>query len=132
MEGTKMDRQQTVLIVDGCEETCVVLQTVLQRREVRTLAARNVAVGRELALRHRPDVIVLDLDLDDVPDGDHLGRVFLPGDARATADLPRMILLGKLRRRHDVPPEGEVVAKPYHYAPLVRKIEGLLAARGQP
>ena len=61
-----MDGQPSVLIVDRSEETREVLQTVLERRGVRTLAAGRTAAGLDLARRHQPDLIVLDLELDDV------------------------------------------------------------------
>ncbi len=130
-EGAKLGCEPTVLIVDRCEETHDVLQTVLERRGVRTLAARNVAAGSKLAQQHRPDVIVLDAELDETLNGELPGASFLTRVHRPAANRPQMILLGKLRRRHGVPFEGEVVAKPYHYAPLIRKIEELLAASGQ-
>ena len=60
-EGVALNRQRSVLIVDRSEETREVLQTVLERRGERTLAASRAVKGLELARRHRPDLVVLDL-----------------------------------------------------------------------
>jgi hypothetical protein len=123
-------------IVDPSEETREVLQTVLRRRGMKTLATGRIEQGRNLARQHQPDLIVLDLELEDARHG-------LPGETsglassapNATCDFPEnrqyrphYVLLGKLRGFRDPLPSGEIVAKPYHYGPLVRRIEELLAS----
>ncbi len=119
-----MDRQPSVLIVDRSEETCEVLQTVLQRRGVRTLSTHRTAAAQELVRRHEPDLIVFDLEIDDAPGGEpRRQEMFFDGPSDYQ---PRIILLGNLRGRNAEPPRGEFVAKPYHYGPLIRKIEELL------
>jgi CheY-like chemotaxis protein len=142
-----LNGQPSVLIVDRSEETREVLQTALERRGVHTLSARRAETGMRLARRHRPDLIVLDLELDDAPCGAGVSPAFLgepQGDspifvdhccATAPAKMgtvpeyqPRLILLGNLRRWRDRLPQGEFVSKPYHYGPLIRKIEELLAS----
>jgi CheY-like chemotaxis protein len=110
--------QQSVLIVDPSEETREVLRTALEGRGVRILAASEPAAGRQLAREHRPDLIVLDLECD-------------PGGETTAVDGPRpaqLVLLGSGRRPTGHLGAGEFVAKPYHYAPLIRKIESLLEA----
>ena len=129
-EGVVLNGQRSVLIVDRSEETREVLQTVLERRGVRTLAADRAKTGLELAQRHRPDLIVVDLELEDMP----VGQAFLPaqwqtGKSAPPCDSqyqPQLILLGSLRGWRSRAGEGEFVAKPYHYGPLIRKIEELL------
>jgi CheY-like chemotaxis protein len=157
-EGGALNDQRSVLIVDRSEETREVLQAVLERRGVRTLAAGKAKKGLELARQHRPDLIVLDLDLDDTP-AEQFSAVpcragILPGarvggspaghkpdrmpvlaEAAETPApqeepyQPRLVLLGSLRGLRDRLPEGEFVSKPYHYGPLIRRIEELLARR---
>jgi DNA-binding NtrC family response regulator len=122
-----LDGQRSVLIVDPSEENREVLRTVLERRGLRTFAAGRVQPGLELARRHRPDLIVLDLEVDDPARAkrpEEVAEQFRSEDAA-------LVLLGSLRRRKSRPP-GEFVAKPYHYGPLVRRIEALLdsTARG--
>ena len=117
-----MENRQSVLIVDSSEETREVLQTALERRGVQIFSASRARQGLKLARQHHPDVIVLDLE---VKGG---GADRLP--ARLAEQAPpdgqqRLVLLGSLRRGKAVP-SGEFVAKPYHYGPLIRKIEELL------
>ncbi|OHB65704.1 MAG: hypothetical protein A2V70_12540 [Planctomycetes bacterium RBG_13_63_9] len=122
MEGVTLDGQRSVLIVDHSQETRDVLQTALERRGMRTFSASRAASGLELARRHHPDLIVLDLELDDCqPD-----EVPLPFAEQSRADRTPLVMLGGARRDQAEFPEGEFVAKPYHYGPLIRRIEELL------
>jgi DNA-binding NtrC family response regulator len=122
-EGVVLNGQRSVLIVDRSEETREVLQTVLERRGVRTLAADRAKTGLELAQRHRPDLIVVDLETCDAGVPPALGSA---GGTPAPQYQPQLILLGSLRGWRSRVGEGEFVAKPYHYGPLIRKIEELL------
>ncbi len=117
-----MDEQQSVLIVDPSEETREVLQTALERRGMRIFSAAQVGSGLELARRHHPDLIVLDLELDE-SSPEHLSTPFAE---QAGADHASFVVLGSVRRRNSYLPNAEFVTKPYHYAPLIRKIEELL------
>jgi hypothetical protein len=139
-EGVALIGQRSVLIVDRSEETREVLQTVLERRGVRTLAAGRAEKGLELARRHHPDLVVLDLEMDDMPAEEFCGAGGAPagcsvgvspadcsaGETPAPQYQPQLVLLGSLRRQGNVLPGSEFVAKPYQYGPLIRKIEELL------
>jgi len=117
-----LDRQRSVLIVDPSEDTREVLQMALERRGVQTFSASQAAPALELAERHRPDLIVLDVEMD----ASILGELSTPFvEQSQTAHTP-LVMLGSVRRNDPEPPQGEFVAKPYHYGPLVRKIEELL------
>ena len=73
---------------------------------------------------HRPDLIVLDAE------SDHSATRHPTDDfasAAGRSDTP-IVILGKLRQLRGQIPAGQIVAKPYHYGPLIRKIDGLLAA----
>jgi CheY-like chemotaxis protein len=126
-----MDDQRSVLIVDRSEETREVLQTVLERHGVRTLSAGHSAAGLELARQHHPDLIVLDLELDDVDRCAAELAADWPQNTPARQYQPHLVLLGNLRRWRDRAQGGEFVPKPYHYGPLIRKIEELLAHEQQ-
>jgi CheY-like chemotaxis protein len=135
-----LNGHRSVLIIDRSEETREVLQTVLERHGVRTLAAGRAEKGLELARRHHPDLVVLDLEMDEVPaerfcdvgdsaQGDSpifaetkIGTVPSP----APQYQPQFVLLGNLRRQGNGLPGSEFVAKPYEYGLLIRKIEELL------
>lgn len=129
-----MDDQRTVLIVDPSEETREVLQTVLERRGVRIFSAGRAKQGLELARNHHPDLIVLDVELEfDDPNNGQAGSNNPENRCNPFADPSRadqtpLVMLGTVRRSVDGLPEGEFVAKPYHYGPLIRRIEELLAA----
>jgi len=110
-----------VLIVDDHEDAREVLRAALARRGVTILEAAQADDGLTLARRHRPDVIVLDMETQcDAParHGEFADQV--------RADSARLILLGRAPRCAAPVPADQFVAKPYHYAPLVRKIEELL------
>jgi CheY-like chemotaxis protein len=126
-----LNGQRSVLIVDRSEETREVLQTVLERRGVRTLSASRAEKGLELARRHRPDLVVLDLEMDDMPAEQFSGAGGMPAlqdanEAPAPEYQPQFVLLGSLRRQGNDLPGSQFVAKPYEYGLLIRKIEELL------
>ncbi len=119
-----MDENRSVLIVDPSEETREVLRSALAGRGLRILSASAAAAGLALAREHCPDLIVLDLECDD--DGQRASGGFAEQSREHATPL---VLLGSVRRSGQMLPRGEFIAKPYHYAPLIRKIEALLAAR---
>jgi CheY-like chemotaxis protein len=139
MEGDALNDQRSVLIVDRSQETREVLHEALRRLGLRTLQAGRAQKGLELARRHRPDLIVLDLDVDNAT-AEQFATI--PCDACDAKDndngadatcspqsapyQPRLVLLGSLRDLRERLPCGEFVSKPYHYGPLIRKIEELL------
>jgi len=116
--------EHSVLIVDRSEENREVLKAALERRGCTILAASRVDRGLELAQRHHPDVIVLDLELSDCP-AEELCAPFAEETATGAKNL---VILGSLRRPDAPISQGELVTKPYHYGPLIRKIEQMLEA----
>lgn len=123
-EGVVVNKSRSVLIVDRSEETREVLQTALERRGVRTMAAGRAGKGLELARQHHPDLVVLDLEMDDMP-AEQFGSCD-SGELSEPEYQPQLVLLGSLRRQGNSLPDGEFVAKPYHYGLLIRRIEELL------
>ncbi len=119
-----MDSQRSVLIVDSSEETREVLQTALERRGMRTFSASGARQGLEMARRHHPDLIVLDVE----DAGANTDALSAPFAEHSRSEHAPLVLLGSIRRGKP-PTDGEFVAKPYHYGPLVRKIEELLVGR---
>jgi CheY-like chemotaxis protein len=116
-----------VLLVDCSDESREVLRTVLARRGLRIFEAAEARQGLELARRHHPGVIVLDLETESADD-DLVRAQYVAQTSREGASL---LVLGSSRL--PVPAGGAVVSKPYHFAPLIRKIEELLdlAVRGE-
>ncbi len=118
-----------VLVVDPAEETQEVLRFALESRGLRILQARAAAQAVDLAREHRPDVIVLDLEIET----DELQADGGPPQwsetirAQAGAAETHVILLGTLRQARRS--GEELMAKPYHYAPLIQRIEAILESR---
>jgi two-component system cell cycle response regulator DivK len=109
------------LIVDPSPDNREVLRTALQRRGMAIVEAECPADGVRMAAQHQPDLIVVDLDIDIA------AAARLPADLAATSrhKATPIILLGSIK----VAPRAQrsvFVRKPYHYAPLVRRIESLL------
>jgi len=110
-----------VLIVDRSDECREVLRTVLQRRGLTILEAREAREGLELVRRFHPLVVVVDVE----SSGDDAGRREL--FAQSETSHSAVVTLGKLPRLAALaPPPDRNVAKPYHYGPLVRTIEQLV------
>lgn len=129
-----MVSKPSVLIVDRSEENREVLETALARRGIGTLSAGQTTLGLELAHLHRPDLIVLDLEVENSrPEDVHTQ---FSQDPQITGTP--MVMLGSVRLTSEDFPDRKnpsqegFVSKPYHYGPLIRRIEQLLAAAGQP
>jgi DNA-binding response OmpR family regulator len=122
-EGALVVEGSSVLIVERSGEIREVLRTALARRGLQIYEASRAGEGLELARRRHPDLVVLDLD-DQSASADDLTAEFSRASQAAGAPL---IVLGTLRHlRADC---GQFIAKPYHYQPLISKIEQLLRAR---
>ncbi len=115
---------RSVLIVDGSADSRDVLRTALERRGLEIFEAARADEGLILARQHKPSLIVLDLDID-ARSAENLPLEF---EQTARGEQTPLVLLGNIRRPSD--DVCKFVAKPYHYAPLIRKIEQLVAQAG--
>lgn len=70
-----------------------------------------------------PDLVVLDLETDPVPSDYDCEAILAASDQSSTP----IVMLGNIRREREITANQAVLRKPYHYAPLIRKIEELLA-----
>jgi CheY-like chemotaxis protein len=113
-----------VLIVDRSAESREVLRTILELRGTTTIEADRPDEACRLAEEFRPDVIVLDAD------SDASASLEATNDLRETADRTDtpIVILGTLRRQNGELPVGQILAKPYQYSALIRRIDDLLAA----
>ncbi len=116
-EETASNDRPSVLIVDRSPETREILRTLLERRGMRTWEAELPADGMQIAEQQQPQVIVFDCD--DEPASEARIRVC------AEQHGGSLIILATARRTANSPDDGPVVTKPYHYGPLLRKIEAL-------
>jgi len=81
---------RTVLYIEDNLSNLKLLERVMARRpDVRLLTAMQGRLGLDLARQHRPDLILLDLDLPDVR-GDQILRTLR--DDAATGDIPVVML----------------------------------------
>lgn len=112
--------QPSVLLVESSADDREVLRVVLENRGLRIFEADEAETGLRLAEQHRPDVIVLDLEAQSA-DRDDLQAQY---DAATSGSQSSLIVLGKARRFESLP-RDQVVAKPFHFGPLVRMIEQL-------
>jgi CheY-like chemotaxis protein len=127
--GALLIPSSSVLIVDRSDESREVLRTALQRRGVRIFEAARADDGLALARSCHPDLIVLDLETAPADEGPAAAEFAAVADGRQAP----LVLLGSARRRtagqasSGTPARaGQFVAKPYHYQPLILKIERLL------
>ena len=113
--------EKSVLIVDESEDSREVLRTILSQRGVRIFEACEERSGLQIARDEHPNVIVFDVDTT-------AGDFSLCDEIAEQADIDKssVVLLGSISRWQGESPR-EVVRKPYHYGPLIRKIEALLA-----
>ena len=111
-----------ILTVDASPESRDILQTLLQRQGAETLVASGVRRAAEMVKCQQPDMIVLDEDSDLSPA--HEATRDLEQTASRSA-IP-IVVLGTARRHFSSFSKGQLVTKPYHYGPLIRRIEELL------
>jgi DNA-binding response OmpR family regulator len=113
-----------VLIVDESAESREILRTLLVLRGATTIEALRPDQAAELADLHRFDLILFDADSDRSSSGADTESL---KDAANRNGTP-IVILGTLRNGRKQPTSDQFFTKPYHYGPLIRKIEDLLAA----
>jgi DNA-binding response OmpR family regulator len=112
----------SVLIIEESEELRTVFRTALARRGIATYEATKAADGLDLFRRHHPRVVILDLDVSDA----QCAQLQDEYESELQNHDVTLLMLGRLRHDRASVPKDRIVAKPYHYGPLIRTIEGLL------
>ena len=80
---------ELILIVEDNDKNLKLVRDVLEFKGYRTLQAGAAQVGIELAARHRPDLILLDIQL---PDIDGISALRQLRDGPETASIPVVAL----------------------------------------
>lgn len=113
---------RSVLIVDDSRDSREVLRAVLELRGWKIIEADDATDGLAKADEFHPDVILLDTDTTDD------GAAEASFDTASRRNNASLIVIGQAR--YNVAPSARhrLVAKPYHYAPLVRTIDELAKA----
>jgi len=123
-EPRRVKLSPRVLIVDASRESREVLRMLLELRGATAIEAVDPAQALQLTHTARPDLILLDADSDLTSTGEPTNDL---REAASRNHTP-IVILGKLRQLHGELETGQIVTKPYHYGPLIRKIDRLLAA----
>ncbi len=123
----------TLLYVEDNLANLSLVETILlPRPQWRVLPALQGRLGLELAVQHRPDVILLDLHLPDLPGRDVLRA--LRADAR-TAEIPVVVISADATPRTRAALEADGVAafltKPLDVRAFLTTVERVLASRPQ-
>lgn len=121
LDHPAVSHPRRVLLVDRSDDSRDVIRTVLERRGVEILEAPSARTGLELLRRHRPDVVVLDLEAEAADDL----QVRAAYDNELASNQAEMVILGNLREDQSCP-DKHVLRKPYHYGPLIQMIEHLV------
>ena len=121
--GASLLSEPRVLILDRSAESRETLRTALQRNGTQIIEAGRPQQALMLARRHQPDLIVLDMESDVDPDDTFSSQLSETVQERQSL----IVVLATSRRKAAGFANSEFVAKPYHYRPLIRRIEQLLA-----
>lgn len=113
-----------VLIVDESADSREVLRTALERHGATTIESNRPEHAIAITSRYRPQLIVFDVESDRSVTGTPTDDLCAAASRTATP----IVILGTIRRTFEPPAGSEVVAKPYHYGQLIRRIEALLDA----
>ena len=124
-------RGGTVLYIEDNASNFRLVERVLERRpHIKLLPAQQGRLGLELAREHRPDLILLDLHLPDVPGEEVLRRL---REAPLTASIPVVIVSadatpGQVRRLRDAGVR-EYLTKPLDVRQLLDVVDRTLGGK---
>ena len=113
---------RSVLIVDDSPDSREVLRAVLELRGWKIIEADDAQDGLAKANELHPDVIVLDTDTAND------SAVEASYDDASRQNNASLVVIGQARYNVAPSERHRIVAKPYHYAPLVRTIDELAAS----
>jgi CheY-like chemotaxis protein len=124
------NKVKLVLVVDDEEDVIAYLTSLLEDNGYKTISAANGAEGFELAKEKHPDLISLDITMDE-ESGVRMFRN-IQGDEN-TADIPVMIVTGVskdfkqfIESRKQVKPPAAYFEKPIDKAEFISKVKELI------
>lgn len=121
----RLSNPARVLIVDSSSESREILSTLLHRQGAETLEATEPASAATILQQQKPDLVVIDADRAEAFSQE---QTLDFGRSAIRSDTP-IVVLGTARKLLSPLSAGQFVAKPYHYGPLIRRIESLLGNR---
>jgi CheY-like chemotaxis protein len=117
-------------IADNLANVALIERVIAKRPDIGLLTAQHGGVGLELAREHRPDLVLLDLDLPDLGGEEVMQRLL--ADPR-TADIPIVLLSADatVSKADRLLAAGarEYVVKPLDVARFLEVIDDILGAR---
>jgi two-component system alkaline phosphatase synthesis response regulator PhoP len=115
---------KTILIIEDDEKIADLIQLYLQKEEYRTVQAQDGVTGLELALRIKPDLIVLDRMLPEMEGLEVLKKV------RVHLDVPVLILSAKADEIEKIigleVGADDYLSKPFSPKELVARVKAIL------
>ena len=118
-----------ILIIDDDPDVVSVCRLLLERAGHEVISAGNVDDGRQLLRQRDPDLLVLDVMMDQPDDGIALAREL----RRREHGIPILMLtaLGRVTgmefaRDEEIIPADEFIGKPINSSTFVDTVEGLL------
>ena len=117
-------------VEDNLSNLKLIQRLLVQRPHIRLLPAMQGRLGAQLAIEHHPDLILLDLDLSDIP-GDELLRALR--ESPETHDIPVVVIStdatpGEIERRHAAG-AWRCLAKPIDVKKFLAAVEDALEHR---
>jgi two-component system cell cycle response regulator DivK len=123
---------EQILVVEDNEKNMKLFRDVLQAKGYRTLEATTGARAVELATAHRPDLVLMDIQLPDIDGVEALGR--LRAD-RGTASIPVLALTAQAmegdRERFLAAGFDGYVSKPVNVVGLIGTVKQHCDGRGR-
>ncbi|MGH2750991.1 MAG: PAS domain-containing protein [Actinomycetota bacterium] len=108
-------RSRTLLYIEDNLSNLKLVEHILARRpEVKLHAAMQGRLGLDLTREHRPDLVLLDLDLPDISGAEVLSRL---RDNSATRDIP-VVIISADATKHQIETLIEAGARAYMTKPL--------------
>jgi len=122
MPESVLDRVKSVLIVDQSEDNREVLRIALRTKGMQILEAAEANQGLDIARQYHPELIILDIE----SQSNRNTQIQDDFDAESKRHNSALLILGKLAHTTNSS-QHRVVSKPYHYGPLIRTIEQMVA-----
>jgi DNA-binding response OmpR family regulator len=123
----------TLLIIDDEPDLVLYYKALFEDHDYKVISATDGEHGLELARKHAPDLICLDISMP-APSGVRVYRE-LRGD-KMTASIPVVMVTGVpkqfedfISRRKQVPPPDGYLSKPFDPEELLALVKKILAAK---
>jgi CheY-like chemotaxis protein len=126
-------KSKVVLVVEDNADELMIYSTLLTHRGYAVLAARNFRAAYDMAIRHRPDAVIVDVNLGD-PDRDGCDLIEALRSDPGTARLPVLAHTAYGDVYHQALERAgcvDILHKPADPAALVGTLERLIGPPGE-